>query len=187
LTDLVDSKDGFSDDESHSFDAEEFMSKGLSFAGQVTKQLTVPPTIHMWDFLKCFLDCLENKWRCASQTKSTNTKSTCSLSLLRIYRTESICVCWVSVKPNNVVLTVMTFRSPHLTCISSLSLAWPWCLMNAFTWQLVCPQIRVQHRSTILIVFTWTLMHTSLAMLPILLPCWYQSQQWWHWVIYWKL
>ena len=47
LTDLVDSEDGFSDDESHSFDAEEFMSKELSFAGQETTQMTVPPTIHM--------------------------------------------------------------------------------------------------------------------------------------------
>jgi hypothetical protein len=36
LTDLVDSEDGFSDDESHSFDAEEFMRKELSFAGQET-------------------------------------------------------------------------------------------------------------------------------------------------------
>lgn len=47
LTDLVNSEDGFSDDESHSFDAEEFMSKELSFAGQETTQMTVPPTIHM--------------------------------------------------------------------------------------------------------------------------------------------
>ena len=47
LTDLVDSKNGFSDDESHSFDAEEFMSKGVSFAGLEITQMTVPPTIHM--------------------------------------------------------------------------------------------------------------------------------------------
>lgn len=47
LTDFVNSDDGFSDDESHSFDTEEFMSKELPFAGQETTQMTVPPTIHM--------------------------------------------------------------------------------------------------------------------------------------------
>jgi hypothetical protein len=47
LTDIINSNDEFSDDESLSYENEEFMSKGLWIAGQETVQKTAPKSIYV--------------------------------------------------------------------------------------------------------------------------------------------
>lgn len=163
LIGLTDGDDDLCDDESVSFSYDDFVTKGLWIAGQENACKTSPNHT--------------NKWICASRHPSFGTRGIQTLLLLRTYRIELLQGCLVIRKFTNVVLAVMICRFWYSTRGSFLScMIWMrhGCCLFASVLQiqmvlsstraLLYQLTRVQDRSTTLMVFTWTLKITNLAM-----------------------